>query len=467
MVQVIQRGPTLGQALGKGIENLMPYFQQQIQRSQLQNALGQIREKMNQPNISPQEMALSLMEAGAGIPGSERYIGQLYPTLMQHAMAKQAQNVPLAGELTPGGMGQMERPTREQTAPVERQALPEFMGQQSKNFPSNLPGTDQFGNLPQEATAGEKRQIYNASEMVPLAKKLSLERTRAGIPTTPKEALEEIREMNNENKLYNDQVELEKERRIASQREYGDLAASQLVKLFPEATEEQIAIFKKMGEQEAGKNRSEADIQKYLAKEATKFKNTLSNVQKDISANRSLNHFQRAFLGTQKKFDQAADDLRVKLKPILDMGLYDTARKMLSDLGYYPEERETIISPLSSKDKTAINLIPKIEKVPNISFEKGYADVPEQTYTEKQINNLTNGLKDVFKNNRDANLVLLRKGVEDQGYDWRVFKDALNNLIMNGDISLNDDQQNQISVLDSPPLNNLEKIFHGIRVIGR
>lgn len=106
MVQIlppnVNIGTQIGQALGGGLQQGM---QQGIQRGLLQQALGKVKEisqqsqDPNAPKQDPLATTLALMEAGAGIPGSERYLSTLLPLLMQQGMAGQLPNL--------GGQGQV------------------------------------------------------------------------------------------------------------------------------------------------------------------------------------------------------------------------------------------------------------------------------------------------------------------------------------------------------------------------
>lgn len=83
-----QIGQSLGMGLGQGIQQGGNIG---VQRGLLNQALGQARQSI-QPQIDPQtgekipvnpvDAIFSLMQAGAGIPGSEKYLGQLAPLLL-------------------------------------------------------------------------------------------------------------------------------------------------------------------------------------------------------------------------------------------------------------------------------------------------------------------------------------------------------------------------------------------------
>src|SRR5574337_303121 len=78
-------GTQIGQSLGQGLQSGM---QQGIQRGLLQQALGKVRGLSQQENIKPLDLMLGLMEAGAGIPGSERYLSTLLPALLAQTRAQ-------------------------------------------------------------------------------------------------------------------------------------------------------------------------------------------------------------------------------------------------------------------------------------------------------------------------------------------------------------------------------------------
>ena len=477
MVHVSTPRPSIGAALGAGLAQGIP---QAGQRIQLSNALNQVRGLANQPNVSPFDLAASLMEATAGIPGAERYVGQLYPLLLQEIQSRQGVNLSAAGDTgQPKLRPESFQPTQEGSfskIPVEfgqisgkaqrpQTPLQQVSEQTGQFFPTNLGPQGEIGNLPQEVTGGQKRPVLSISELNNEARRIVNERRKLKIPITFPEALKEVKEANEENKAFNREVEDERKNRIAAQKTYGDFAATKLKEVFPNATPEQQAIFKKIGENKAAEGKSEADIERTIAKEATNFANTISNIRTDLSAPRTYNQLHRKFLGNQKDFESAANDLKVKIKPLLDLGLYDTARNLLSELGYYPEERESVINPLSEKVNTTLSLVPKAKKRTEIG--KSMIDIPQQTYAPNQIANIIEGIKDSFDKDGNVSLVLLRKGFEDKGYDWRIFKDALNSLVQNQDIKLNGDQRDQLKYLDQPPLNALEKILHSVNLIGR
>lgn len=464
----------LGAQTGQALQEVLPGAIQQAQnRTMLQKSLDEIKNIASNPNSSPLDIQLAAMKAGAGIPGSEKYLGQLIPELVRFAEARRAQNVPQPGEVGGAGGQEMPRNREPMEAMPQRPQLPGFLGQQqdaSNFFPNNIGPQGGPGNVPQQATTGVKAPLRTPKEMTNDSKTLANERTKAGIPTTPREALEEIKADEDMKKLHNKSVDEELAQRVEGQQTYGERAVSELRKVFPKdkpPTSEQESIFQKIGEAASTRGESEADINRYLAKEATKFKNAIVNVEKDVSAPRLQNMIGRALNGTYKDFEKAGADLRSHLQPILDLGLYDTARGLLEQKGYGPEEREMIINPLSEREKTIINQLPDVKpvtKMTKIPGVPGIGRVSERPAMDLQ--NVKSALTDLKKVDPNFSLVLARKAFEDRGYDWRSFKDALNELETEG-FKLEDDQRNQRGILDTPPLNKLEQILQGLNLIGR
>lgn len=450
----------IGEAMTKYGQNAGELQEKRYQRNQLQESLDKIKTLSKDEEASPLDLLLETMKAGAGIPGSEKYIGTLAPEIAKFAKARSANKVPLPGE---------------ETNELQRQSLPGFMNkpvQQNQAIPQGQQQQNGMGNLPQPATSGQTEPLLSPKEIPAAARKLAKQYTDAGIAMTPAEALPLIKSQEEEKKLNNATVEAERQQRVGSQQEYGQRAVDELKKVYKESTPEQEAIFQKFGEEEAGKGKSEADINKALAEKARVFSNKIKGVKNDISSPRLQNTYQRQLLGTDKDFNQATNDLRVKLRPILDMGLYDTARKLLTDLGYYPEERESIINPMSERLKTTMNKVPLADRKMK---EKGFMEAlspqttlfPNYEYSPNQVENVKSGIRDLQKADPNFSLVLGRKAFEDKNYDWRVYSEALNDLILNEELQLTPDQEIQKEYLDSPPLNGLERILHGIGIIGR
>lgn len=464
-----------GQALANTLGSQLGYQQK---RSRLQEALSGLK-GMDTSNMNIPDLVAAYSGALANTPGGPETLSKILPYLIQAKQAEGSQKVDYLpkGSITAGNnqnfTPNVARESRDQRNQFiqenqipQRQKLPGFGGPQYENqfYPSNLPGNEQPGNLPQPETAGTKRKVLSPEEIIAEGKRIAEEQTRlTGQPTSVLEGIKTAVQLNDLNKDYNASVEADIAQRVESQRQYGDIAVQKLEKLLPQATDEQKSFFKRKGEEAAGQFKSEGDIERYLSAEARKFKNTLSNIKNSIPAQRLSQKFVRNILGDSRDAKKTRDDINLKLQPLLKEGLYDTSRNLLSELGYHPEEREAIITDLGEYAKKSLASIPSLKGPLKI----GPGGTLEQPLTPQQFDTFQDSLNDIMKNDPNTNLILLRKAYEDKGVDWRTFKDALNDLVDSGEVQLNDDQFNHLDILDNPPLNRLEKILHGLQLIGR
>jgi len=480
-VSIHERGPSRTGLLAQGLGQALGQVGGQIagreyQKGQLNTAIEKLRQN---PGSTPIDTAINFIQAGAGIPGFEKYAGKLFPLLMQYSQAGATGEGGLptgAEEMSPDDVRAQKIAQQYNLEP--RKQLPGFMekpGQEQQLrpgtqgvFPENMPQMGFPSNAPQAATSGQVRPVLDERQIEQQAMTLFNQRKRAGIPTTLTEAKSEIRDKNNADIAYNQIVKSETQERIKSQAESGLAAETMLTNLMPEASDEEKAIFSKMGENlrlnESGQGvRSEADFKRALAKEAEKFKNSISKVENSLDHPRwwKLN---QNLMGKGKTSDQAASDMRSLLKPLLDLGLYDKSRRLLTEKGFYPEEIEKVINPIDTRTESFLNSTPKASEVYTDS-RGGHMPI-ERVYSEADRKNLTSSLKDILGKNQNSSLLLIRKGMEDKGYDWRIFKDSIND-ILKSDVKLSDDQFNQLSNLDTPPLDLLDKMLHGIGIIGR
>jgi len=324
-------------------------------------------------------------------------------------------------------------------------------------------------NFPQEATRGEKVPIMTPEQMQQRGLQYARDRTAQGVPTTAEQGIQLAEQENQRNETYNNKIDQEKNARIAEQQRYGQKANDMLLKLYPNATDEQQAVFRRYGENESFEGKSEADIDRALSKKAAQFKNTISDVQNSVvSAPRIGTKLWDLLQGTSRNADQTIQDMRLQLKPLLDQGLNDTARMLLEEKGYYPEERERIVSGLGEYTKKYLAEMPSIpkEKAFKPMGPSGLVEEQSQKLNPEQAQVFTDTLDKILKTDPSVNLILLRKEFEDKNINWRDYKDALNLSASQG-FEFNDDQLKQLEILNSPPLSILEKHLYKLGLIGK
>ncbi len=81
------------------------------------------------------------------------------------------------------------------------------------------------------------------------------------------------------------------------------------------------------------------------------------------------------------------------------------------------------------------------------------------------LSQIQENLSNILTKEPDTNLILLRRAFREKGIEWDQFKDILNTLEREGH-PFNPDQINMLDKLDTPPLDNLGKILHGLRFKG-
>jgi hypothetical protein len=363
----------------------------------------------------------------------------------------------------------------------QRKEMPEFgNGIKKKSIDLNeiIEKKQNQGSIPQTETTGQKVRILDPNELKQLSNQQAKYLTENGVPTTPEQRFAQNVAENQERINHNARVDEDKERVIKAQEKYGNKAVEKLGNVLPNANDEQISLFRKKGEEAAQSGKTESEIDQMMSEEARKYKNTIANVKRSLGPER-LGSTQ-SILGKSRDSEKRKMDLRLKLAPLLDEGQFDTARNLLSELGYHPEEREAIITDLPEAARKAVAEFPKLEpkkaeypkpmKSGKFEFEYPKASMyqtkpPEYSQEQKQL--IYSSVGDVLKNDPSTNLILFRSALDKKGVDWQDFKDALNQNIIEGRVKLNDDQFNHLELLDQPPLDNLDKILYNFNLIGK
>lgn len=463
MVQIIPagtpKGPSFGQKLSAGIERGLDVGQQLMQTYQQEQAATKLGlDPTVLRSLDPQTRSDILGEA-----------------------LRQNIKVQRAGKTADINLQQPEGATPEQRAVGRGQEFleevgsrqkfqaPEFMQEPGK-APKG-PGRPSPSMMPQPATTGQKVPVLDPRGVIAEGKRIQQEALEAGQPMDQFDAWQLAHQQNQANIAHNAAVESEQETARVAQRDYGTAGEEAITNVYPEASDEIKAFFQKKGEEAAGKYKSEAEIKRHLAVEARKFKNTIANVRESIGPPRATST--QKMLGTGREADAIKISFRNKLKPLLEQGFYDTARNELSKLGYHPEERETILTDLGEGSLKALGEMPQMtreKKAGEVSFAKGYFEK-----SPIELNPLNDAQRSIFRNNLtkslqqdpSANLILLRKQYEDKGVDWREFSSAVNDMIYNQELQLNPDQFSMLDVIDMPPLDELDKILHKAKLVGR
>lgn len=305
------------------------------------------------------------------------------------------------------------------------------------------------------------RKILTFDEEWDESARIAQYRTENGIPTSTEEVLPLVHARNEGNKSF-----------AATQEHYGDQAVQALYRnVGTDVSNPDLeAKFRKYGEEAAKKSVSQSQFHKNLAEKVKNFKNALTNIER-LPGPRLFSEVGKKFLGKSKTEEEKNRSVKTAIKELLDEGESDIVRTALSKKGYGPEEIESFITELPEMSKKHLANMPKIEtptKKQNI-YEKRYSPMLQQKppeYNQAQKQAVANTVNNVFKDDPSVNLVLLRKAMGDKNVDWRLFKESIDNGILNGSFKLNPFQLTQMTYIDEPPLDDLDKMLHGLNFIG-
>ncbi len=223
------------------------------------------------------------------------------------------------------------------------------------------------------------------------------------------------------------------------------------------------AFFGQKAEQLAGEVNTESELDKKLAKEIENYKNTVAIVEN------SVHELPVNKMGDDSLGEKVISDYRNKIKPILDMGLFDMARNLLAGKGLGPEQRETVISNLSESTNKILSEIPTLRTHQKLAHPRaGPAAAVVRDYSPDQKEVINNTMQKIFKKDPSTNMTLLRRQMRDEkNIDWRAFKEGLDYAIYTGALTLNAENRNEYARMSEPEESGLQQLLRLFGVGGR
>jgi hypothetical protein len=186
--------------------------------------------------------------------------------------------------------------------------------------------------------------------------------------------------------------------------------------------------------EENAKTDNEAEIRKVVSKKIDAYRNVKKSIENKVSRPSWLNSISRKLEGTDKDAATAKKELRNTVQPMLDLGLYDEARELVSGNDWGPVEVEEIISDLSPETMSYVknlnDVFPKgtqgKKSAPSINpnMNQEFIHTPEQA--QQSVEFTKENLSDILARDPSVNLVLLRDQFEKKGVNWQEFSQALN-----------------------------------------
>ena len=463
-----QIGQNLGSGLAQGMERANQY---NFQRGNLQRALEGVKEVGQKPGANAFELATSLMEATAGIPGAERYVAQLFPMLLQQmALQPQGQQVGTLGEGgeqagMPLGQGalqpQAQTPALVQDA-VAKQMPPEDM---AKDWATQIANGTLEQPLGADVTAGGNLPMYSREQI----HNARVRAAQANLPDIQAKLMESYNASGPEfQKRYVETIE--DRAKVADLQQRKDLEFAQYVQSRnPDMSPDDFRIFQDMARQpEALRAKTREDRYKVAEDLYNRYQSNVSQLEKSQP---------RGFL-EGKDLDRYKKSLEDRVNWMVEHGQRDKAKALLTGpLSFGDAESELIINPLDKSNKSLLTHFPKLTKRDedigpsdiyevNAEDELGYRSPESKAQDEKiskngqrrraQIKEYIPRLKKVIQpgtaREPGVSLVGVRKYAMDAtGMEWEEFRDVINNLVSKNQIKLDPYQRQELNKLQSAP----------------
>lgn len=485
---------TLGNQLGQGIsqgflESFKPAAQQQYQRGQLQKALEGMKQIANDPKATPYDIASALISTTSQIPGSERYVGQLYDSLMRSRQTRdffdgQGESNGQQGGYSQGNLPQNQmsmqsggvgsqgnfNPLMNRNEPVQ-QPSPLMQNQgmsQGQQIPGETPALNTMSDPEMRQEARRQARALNDPTYEPIAYQNLVNRNN------------EIRQQQKD--VVNTQA-LETQRQADIQLRDNNLRNFVTPKLKTDNPEE-INDFMLIGQRyENLKNNPSAWY------DATKrdFDNFMRS--KTALEGSRIPGIMTGILRGGKERELALKRIDPIVKDLISIGKEDYARQKLADFYLSPTEIEEKIHPLPKQVEGKIKSLPRAPYEGEETFKalplgigsnapwdfsnvksmltgkregkalKSYDELLESNpdIIEKTNQKLSSFIKDNLTD--DGSLLVLRDKLQrEKGYDWRQFLSALDLAEQSG-LKLNGSQKAERAELTRAPIQSLPDLF--------
>ena len=409
-------GSQLGAALGQGAQTgLQSGMQLGLNRGMLQQALGKVKNLAGQEGTKPLDLMLGLMEAGAGIPGSEKYLSTLLPAILSQS---RAQNIfgNESGQLSP----------QQQTA----NALGVPYGD---NAAATRPETLGVGlTAPQSGQAGGfLPQIQTPQQIDNFAKNYAIQMG------DPSEYQTGYQIALNQNKLAE-----------SSRNALGEQAVST-----GKITQAELPEYMQLIQRYSHLNDLN-EITTSATRDFEKYRNAKHKLDNAIFPGFARGALQKGaagfapsglllkYLAGGTKREQALKQIQPSVKDLINLGFEGDVRRKLASEHLSPTEIEEIIHPLSPKQMADLKAFPSSEKVP----EK----IRQQKLSNFFLENVT----------PETSLLSLRHQLwNDKGYDWKSIGPSIREAMTKG-LQLTPQQQAEMGTVEgNPPIQSLTEIF--------
>ena len=477
-IQVIQPGPSAGQAFGKGlVDTLQPMMERSQIRSELQQALAPMQQQgfENQPYT---KQLSQLLPALMGTPGGAQLAGELAPILSQRAsnqaylsyLDQQRANREQAKK--PAGKPQIKNASGDLGVLVEgpegeiaQEGYRNPEERQQRNpqaYPSGQSTT------PQQAFAPEQIRPMTPEEMQDAKYDLLENSARMGKPMDPGTA-EQLIQQDQANRIKQYEMsENEKQRREEHYDKRMREGEAQAINSGLLKDDYEKPIFKKFLEEGADMKNSNEQFQ-HAKNRFQEYKNARDTLRRSFDAPGPIDTAYRKLLGTYQSKEDIIKSLQPQLKVYKKLNLIDEARRDLADtVGLGPEDVETALYPPPPHQREIWNKFPKnpikqVSKGPHGGLRENPFPGEEVALPPEQFQTFKDGIATHLKKYPETNLVALRGFMnQDRGFAWTDYKKAIDELVEEGRFKPDPIQQHEKFITDNPPLPGLAQLFSNL-----
>lgn len=471
-------GAALGKELGDVIASTQVDPQIHAQRRLLSKSLDEFKRSTQGKDLKPVDIATEFIKSTAGIPGSEKYVGQLLPLMIQYARDQRGAETPAIGEGEPRpqpGAPKGIKPTPVSPDMKSPMTTDQYLAQQDINLPPPETETPALFGPELEPTKigrGPLPKLYSPEQI----QQVTLEDLKAGYGDSPRS-----QRMQEYNKLARDEVSdyvsaakvhsQLGEARAVRQEQFRPFLQAQIgsTDSFDTALAENIANEPRFADISNDNIRAQKVAQEYNL-----LKKNLNNF-KDASQRPSpYNPL------TRSQYEANFKTLRQNMQPLIDRGMRDQIHKTLIDNGWSKIEAEQIMNPLGE------NALENIKKLPSLDRVVGFTPTAPGSLTEKKKikdaenfskkweNYLSKNIKpgEVDPRSQDVikpgtSLLLLRNEFMKKGGNWEDFRDLVVDLQENGKLKLDRFQEDEKNIIIQRPVNSqsIEEFFFGTKSI--
>ena len=481
--RAMQQGE-IGKALGIGLAKNFPDPQQMVQKRMLSEAFQKFRNEAN-PNASPLDLTMSFLEATAGIPGSERYVGQVLPLLLRQSEGNRGASL----QNPDGSVPPQPQPNQNQNPPPTVQNQPQkftpnnatqFLQQTAQEIPNfPQPDTEQQnlfeGSLePTMFGMGNLPNTYSPQQI----KQLQEEDLRAGFADMPRaKRAEEYNELSRKH-LQDYTQAAQTQSAISQKRRQGQQEFRTVLESFVGKNSDDLALAESIAENKYPNISNDQIRAEKVSREFDLLKGNLNEFRNNSSRPNPYMPW------SKEKYKTSFENLRKNSQPLIDMGMRPQINKMLADNGWSRVETDQILNPLGEKIISEVKGLPSLEEKNPLDYAKlasGFSETKKAYEGEnKRLENNKKIWSDYFKktikpgeeNPRTmdtlkpgTSLMLLQNQFMKKNGGYLDFQKIINDLVSKGEIKLDKYQQKEMNTLNDYPINNytIEEFFFGTK----